>query len=195
MFLLVRVSMSPSVVLIWLDFGPFSTLPMLRAGSPVIDVAPGRLHPRYLRRFRWGPQSGAGPFNSAQYVSSPMPGIYIGCCCCSGVFDTCRGLFTPVRSPCRLCSARSCSTLFRCSGFQTGHLQARWVREYDPPASPSTLTSPSLCLNLDTLSSDGSAAQGMSLLTSFVSLMCHFSPGTWTRYCLVTIYHRVLTLT
>ena len=36
----------------------------------------------------------------------------------------------------------------------------RWVHEYDPPASPAALTSPSLCLNLDTLSSDGSAGPG-----------------------------------
>ena len=93
----------------------------------------------------------------AQYVSSPVPGIYVACCCCSGVFDTCRGSFTLVRSPRHIYSDRSRVTAFRCSGFSDGRLQVRWVREYDSPASPSTLTSPSLCLNLDTLSSDGSA--------------------------------------
>ena len=36
----------------------------------------------------------------------------------------------------------------------------RWVHEYDTPASPAVLTSPSVCLNLDTLSSDGSAGPG-----------------------------------
>ena len=49
---------------------------------------------------------------------------------------------------------------FAAPGLQTGHRQARWVREYDSPASLATLTSPSLCLNLDTLSSDGSAGPG-----------------------------------
>ena len=34
------------------------------------------------------------------------------------------------------------------------------MREYDSPASLATLTSPLLCLNLDTLSSDGSAGPG-----------------------------------
>ena len=57
---------------------------------------------------------------SAQYVSSPVSGIYVGCCCCSGVFDTCRGSFAPVWSPGRLCSARSRVALFRCSGFADG---------------------------------------------------------------------------
>ena len=36
----------------------------------------------------------------------------------------------------------------------------RWVHEYDTPASPAALTSPSVCLNLDTLSSDGSECPG-----------------------------------
>ena len=34
------------------------------------------------------------------------------------------------------------------------------MHEYDTPASPVTLSSPSVCLNLDTLSSDGSAGPG-----------------------------------
>ena len=49
---------------------------------------------------------------------------------------------------------------FAAPDFQTRHLQARWVHEYDIPASPSMLTSPSLCLNLDILYSDGSAGPG-----------------------------------
>ena len=59
-------------VLICLDFGPFSTLPMLHVCSPVIDVAPGRLHPRCLRRFRWGGRS-REPANLSQPSKSRRP--------------------------------------------------------------------------------------------------------------------------
>ena len=45
---------------------------------------------------------------------------------------------------------------FAAPDFRAGHLQAWWVCEYDSPASPSKLTSLSLCLNLDILSSDRS---------------------------------------
>ena len=40
-FLVMRVPMSPSVVLIWLDFGCFLTLLMLRVCSPIIYVPGG----------------------------------------------------------------------------------------------------------------------------------------------------------
>ena len=141
-----RVPMSPSVLLMWLDFGPFSTLPMLCVGSPVIDVVSGRLHPG------GGPQSGTGRFISKPSTSHhPCPA------------STSVAAVAPESStPAVVCSRRSdlAFPCFAAPDFQTGHLQVRWIREYDTLASPSTLTLPSLCLNLDTLSSDGSAGPG-----------------------------------
>ena len=47
---------------------------------------------------------------------------------------------------------------FAAPDFQTKHL--RWVATQESPSSPSPLTSPSLCLNLNTLSSGGSSGPG-----------------------------------
>ena len=50
---------------------------------------------------------------------------------------------------------------FAAPDFQTKRLRwSRWVDTQESPSSPSPLTSPSLCLNLNTLSSDGSAGPG-----------------------------------
>ena len=116
-----------------------------------------------------GTQSGVGRFISAQYVSSPVfsvPGIYVGCCRCFGIFDSCRGSFTPVPSGCRAVPVPIDLALPRFAASSenpeqrtevTRDLRSRWVATQESQASPSPLTSPSLCLNLDTLSSDESA--------------------------------------
>ena len=49
---------------------------------------------------------------------------------------------------------------FAAPDFQTKRLRSWWVATQESPASLSPLTSPSLCLNLDTLSSDESAGPG-----------------------------------
>ena len=49
---------------------------------------------------------------------------------------------------------------FASPDFQMERLLSQWVAKQESPASPSPLTSPSLCLNLDTLSSDWSAGPG-----------------------------------
>ena len=69
-----------------------------------------------------GTQSGADPFFPAQYVSSPVSGIYVGCCGYFGIFDTCCGAVTPVWSLGHLFSTRSRIALFCCSGIADGVL-------------------------------------------------------------------------
>ena len=92
--------------------------------------------------------------------SSPILNIYVGCCCApeSSTPDVVRSRRSGRRAvSVPLDLALPC---FAAPDFRAGHLQAWWIREYDSPASPSMLTSPSFCLNLDTLSSDGSAGPG-----------------------------------
>ena len=70
----------------------------------------------------------------------------------------------------------------------------RWVHEYDTPASPVALSSPSVCLNLDTLSSDGEAGPGdVSYYPISISDESTQS-GTEIRNALMTKHHRVFTL-
>ena len=44
--------------------------------------------------------------------------------------------------------------------FQSKRPRSQWIATNESPASPAPLRSPSLCLSLDTLSSDGSAGPG-----------------------------------
>ena len=105
------------------------------------------------------PWSGTGQLISAQYVSSA--GLSASTAAVAATS------FTPVvvrslRSGPRAIPALMDLALPR---FANPELQSKWPRSQwivtnELPASPAPLRSPSLCLHLDTLSSDGSAGPG-----------------------------------
>ena len=123
----------------------------------MINVAAGRLHIRCPQRFRGGVTVRSRPI-------LPRPVALITC----------------LRHLCRLLRLlRSLRHLpwFVRTGMAAGSPLSRWIshclvsllrncgwglvkRGLDSQASPAALTSPSLCLNLDTLSSDGSVGPG-----------------------------------
>ena len=177
MFLLGLAPIPPSGAHIWLDSGHFLLFPTLHIGSPRINFAAGRWSLGFPRRFRGGVAVGNRP-SSQPSTSCRRSPVSASVTAVTSESST-PAVAYPHGNGRRAASFPLDLSLPRFAAPEAWSEPrlARWVHEYETPASPAMLTSPSICLDLDTLSSDGSAGRGMSLLTPLVSLTCRLNPG------------------
>ena len=141
---------------------------MLPVCDPVIDVTPGQLHHRCLRRLHRRPVVSSvglvsvGLVGRAQLSRSRRPGSEVQKS--ASTTAVAAESLTPVvvRSLCSGPRAIPALMDLALPQFDTPELQSKrprsqWIVTHESPASPAPLRLPSRCLNLDTLSSDGSA--------------------------------------